>query len=62
MKQQRPRPHQAALFETPTELPRWLDIPTDARRTVTGLVARMLSQNLPPSQGVVRREGEVEHE
>lgn len=62
MKQQRPRLHQAELFEAPTELPRWLDIPTDARRAVIELVARMLSQSSTSIQGVVRQEMEVEHE
>jgi hypothetical protein len=49
---------QAELFEALSDQPRWPDIPCDARRVVTELLARILNQH--------RRQGtavqEVEHE
>ena len=37
-------PRQGKLFETPSDRPRWTQIPLDVRRTVTEQVARMLRQ------------------
>ena len=49
---------QAELFEALSDRPRWPDIPRDARRVVTELLARILSQHRLP-EAVAR---EVEHE
>ena len=49
---------QAQLFEAVSGRPRWPDIPYDARKAVTELLARILSQHRR-QEAAVR---EVEHE
>ena len=49
---------QAELFEAVSDRPRWPDIPYDARKAVTELLARILSQHRI-QEAAVR---EVEHE
>lgn len=51
---------QVELFETPSEQPRWDDLPDETRTTVTQLFARMLRQQW--RQGTTCPVQEVEHE
>jgi len=53
------RPEQLQLFEPPRQIPLWRDLPTDIRRRVTELLARMFEDQVHVS---VARKQEEDHD
>ena len=57
------RSQQIDLFDgvTPTQTPAWRDLPEETRRTLTGLMARLILEHAQISSPALRREAGHDH-